>query len=265
MVLTIAGFDPSSGAGITADLKTIAAHGLYGASCITSLTVQSTQGVRYSQSLSSQLVRDTLRCLADDVSFAAIKIGMLGSASMLSAVTEFLTELVPAGVPVVLDPVLRSSSGRELLEVQGISLMRNELLRAVNWITPNLDELGELIQRPVTETGQVFEAASRLQTFSPGGLNVVVTGGHFPKPDDYLLTADGQALWLPGERVETRSTHGTGCAFSSALACRLALGDTPQVAARAAKDYVAEALRQAYPVGKGRGPMHHLWTLKPER
>ncbi|MHB1022984.1 MAG: bifunctional hydroxymethylpyrimidine kinase/phosphomethylpyrimidine kinase [Acidobacteriaceae bacterium] len=263
-VLTIAGFDPSSGAGITADLKTFAAHGLYGASCITSLTVQSTQGVRRNEPVAAALVGDTLACLADDICFAVIKIGMLGTASVLAEVTEFLAGLGDSRPPVVLDPVLRSSSGRELLDAEGVFRMRTELLGLIDWITPNIDELGVLVQESVTTGDQIPAAANRLQLLGrPHGLNIVVTGGHLSRPDDYLLAADGQALWLPGEWVETTSTHGTGCAYSSALASRLALGDTPEAAVKAAKGYVTEALRQAYPIGKGHGPMHHLWPLKP--
>ncbi len=261
VALTIAGFDPSSGAGMTADLKTFAAHGLFGVSCITSLTVQSTQGVWRSEPVAPETVRDTLRCLAEDVSFATIKIGMLGSAAVLSAVAEFLETLGGARPQVVLDPVLWASAGQKLIDKEGVVRMRNELLRLVDWVTPNTEELGILVERPVISAEMVPEAALQLQQVQGGKLNVVVTGGHLSRPDDFLRTADGETLWLPGEWVKTRSTHGTGCAYSSALACRLALGDAPVQAARGAKSYVAEALRRAVPVGKGRGPMAHLWPL----
>ena len=265
VVLTIAGFDPSGGAGVTADLKTIAAYRAYGVACITALTVQSTQGVRRTEPVAAELVRDTLACLVEDVELSAIKIGMLGTAGVVLVVSGFLRGLGRT-VPVVLDPVLRSSSGRQLLDAAGLAAMRGELLGLVDWVTPNTDELGALTGR--VEGGglpreQIAQSAAELQQEverqTGGQLNVVVTGGDLEPPDDYLLTATGARLWLAGERVETTSTHGTGCAFSSALACELALGNGPVMAVRAAKEYVAGAMRAAYPVGKGRGPMDHFW------
>ena len=270
VVLTIAGFDPSSGAGITADLKTIAAHGMYGVACATALTVQSTQGVRSVSPVSAAVVRDSLACLADDVSFSAIKIGMLATAENVSVVADFLAAMGPARPLTVLDPVLRSSSGRELLEPEGLRLMREHLLPLVDWITPNLDELEWLLREGLLREGQpdapkpssrqqIPSAAARLRAAAGGRLGVVVTGGDLEPPDDYVLAADGPGEWLAGERVQTTSTHGTGCAFSTALACCLAAGHAPVAAVASAKLYVAGALRHAYPVGRGAGPMNHLW------
>jgi len=258
VALTIAGFDPSSGAGITADLKVFAAHELYGVSAITALTVQSTQGVRRVEAVSGLLLRETLDCLAEDVDLAGIKIGMLGSAEMVGAVAGFLREAEVPRERVVLDPVLRSSSGRELLEASGAQILREELLPLVGWVTPNIDELAVLTSSHRMNAEQVPVAAGRLAGLSPG-LNVVVTGGHLDRPDDFLRTADGLEQWFAGERVETTATHGTGCAFSSALLCRLILGNGPVEAVSAAKTYVVEAMRAAYPIGKGRGPLHHLY------
>ncbi|MHB1699313.1 MAG: bifunctional hydroxymethylpyrimidine kinase/phosphomethylpyrimidine kinase [Acidobacteriaceae bacterium] len=276
VVLTIAGFDPSSGAGITADLKTIAAHGMYGVACATALTVQSTQGVRSVSPVSAAVVRDSLACLADDVSFSAIKIGMLATAENVSVVADFLAAMGPARPPTVLDPVLRSSSGRELLVPEGLRLMRERLLPLVDWITPNLNELEWLLREGLLREGQqdapksssrqqIPSAAARLRAAAGGRLSVVVTGGDLEPPDDYVLAADGLGEWLAGERVQTISTHGTGCAFSTALACCLAAnlasasGNAPVAAVASAKLYVAGALRHAYPVGRGAGPMNHLW------
>lgn len=277
VVLTIAGFDPSSGAGATADLKTIAAHEMFGVACITSLTVQSTQGVRRSEAVSAKLVGDTLGCLAEDVEFAAIKIGMLANAEIVRVVADFLRAMGPKRPPIVLDPVAMSSSEAELLDSAGLRLMRTDLLALVDWVAPNAEELGLLLQEPTPAREEIPQAALRLRMAAGGRLNVVVTNGHLAKPDDYLLAsadiaadpvADPVAVpgaagtlqeWLEGQRVETTSTHGTGCAFSTALACCLARGDAPLAAAQSAKRYVAQALGQAYPVGKGRGPMHHLW------
>jgi len=257
VALTAAGFDPSSGAGITADLKVFAAHEVYGVAAITALTVQSTQGVRRVEPVGDRVLRDTLECLAEDVGagyaqYAGVKIGMLGSAANVRALVSFLRA---AGIPrerVVLDPVLRSSSGAELLEPVGVGVLRDDLLELVGWVTPNVDELGILTREPVAGREQVQELAERL---AAPGLNVVVTGGHLDPPDDFLRTAAGHVTWFPGARVETTSTHGTGCVFSSALLCRLIAGDGAEDAVRGAKEFVRRALESATPVGRGKGPV----------
>ncbi|HUD23544.1 MAG TPA: bifunctional hydroxymethylpyrimidine kinase/phosphomethylpyrimidine kinase, partial [Acidobacteriaceae bacterium] len=169
-------------------------------------------------------------------------------------------------IPVVLDPVLRSTSGRELLDPAGVVLMRDRLLPQVDWITPNLDELGVLTGTVLVSRDDLPRACRALQTRtakSPDGhrLGIFATGGHLDPPDDYLLLPTGEGLWLPGERVHTRSTHGTGCALSSAFLSRLVLGDTPRQAAQAAKNYVSVALRTAVTIGSGLGPMNHLWLF----
>jgi hydroxymethylpyrimidine/phosphomethylpyrimidine kinase len=264
-VLTIAGFDPSSGAGVTADLMVFAAHGLFGTSCITSLTVQSTVGVRASSAVPTELVRDTLDCLQSDLPAEGIKIGMLATAANVAAVAGFLEGLRAreSRVPVVLDPVLRSSSGRDLLEAEGVRMMRDRLLPMVDWVTPNLEELGTLAGRIVMQKEDLPAAARDLQAMGRG-LNVVATGGHLIPPDDLLVRAGGEMDWLPGEQIVSRSTHGTGCAFSSALLSRLVLGDSGLGAAMMAKRYVAEAIRTAEPMGKGIGPVNHLWPMREE-
>jgi len=270
VALTIAGFDPGSGAGITADLKTFAAHGVYGIACISALTVQSTQGVKRVEPVEPILVRQTLDCLAGDVSLSGIKIGMLGSSGIVGEVSSFLASQSKtiARERIVLDPVLRSTSGAPLIDPVGVGLIREELLRRIGWITPNLEELALLAGEPgPLGRDQVASAAARLQEISRrvgnDELNIVVTGGHLGRPDDFLLTAAGEASWLPGEKIVTNSTHGTGCAFSSALLCSLISGGIPKKVVAAAKAYVTEALRCAYPVGKGKGPLNHLFRFDP--
>ena len=265
IVLTIAGFDPSSGAGVTADLMVFAAHGLFGTSCVTGLTVQSTMGVRATTPVSADIVHDTLDCLQSDLPLAGIKIGMLATAANVAMVSEFLEMLraVDRRVPVVLDPVVRSSSGRELLDPEGVSVLRRRLLPLVDWATPNLQEAGVLTGRTVRRREEMLDAAKVLQAMGEG-LNVVVTGGHLDPPDDLLLSASGEVVWLPGEKIVSRSTHGTGCAFSSALLSRIVLGDQTTIAAVMAKRYVAEAIRTATPIGHGAGPVNHLWPLKDD-
>ena len=264
-VLTIAGFDPSSGAGITADLMVFAAHGLFGTSCITALTVQSTTGVRGIEAVAAETVASTLECLEGDLAPAGIKLGMLAGGDTVGVVAEFLSAMRRRGrrVPVVLDPVIRSSSGGELLDGAGVVALRDQLLPLVDWITPNLEELGVLTGRKNLQREDLAASARQLQQMC-GELNVVVTGGHLTSPDDLLVTAAGEVLWLAGERIETRSTHGTGCAFSSALLSRLVLGEGAPAAVRGAKQYVAEAIRTATPIGQGFGPINHLWPLTPK-
>jgi hydroxymethylpyrimidine/phosphomethylpyrimidine kinase len=258
-VLTIAGYDPSSGAGITADLAVFAAHGLFGTSAITALTVQSTRGVLATHPVSSTILTDTLNHLTEDLPPAGVKIGMLATAANVSAVATYLTTLRP-NTPIVLDPILRSTSGSPLLDPEALDLLRTHLLPRVTWITPNLAELSLLTNLPVTTRDHLPPAATALRALSPH-LNVLATGGHLDPPDDLLLTAT-DTLWLPGHHIPSNSTHGTGCALSSALLSRFVLGDTPQAAAHAAKRYVAQAIRTATPMGHGKGPLNLLWPLQ---
>ena len=266
IALTIAGFDPSAGAGIAADLKVFAGHRLYGVAAITALTVQSTQGVRRVEPVSPEILRQTLHCLAEDLTLSGIKIGMLATEAVVEVVAQFLAESDVPAARIVLDPVLRSTSGHTLLSVQGVQRLKIDLLPQVGWITPNIDELAILAETSVPDLKAIPEAAARLARQHPG-LNIVVTAGHLDPPDDFLLTAGnpihgkGPAQWFPGQHIQTTATHGTGCAFSSALLSRLITGDPPPQAVAAAKTYVREAIEAAKPIGKGRGPLHHLYRL----
>jgi hydroxymethylpyrimidine/phosphomethylpyrimidine kinase len=259
IVLTIAGFDPSSGAGATADLKTIAAHGLYGSAVITALTVQTTQGVRGWEPVEPKLVRDTLEALTADMSPAGVKIGMLGSGEVAAVVAEFLADHQLRNV--VLDPVVRSSSGADLLDEKGFATLRDRLLGLADVITPNLTEAGMLADMEANDLTSMHEACRKLKAL--GARSVVVTGGHLAEPTDLLAETqpDGSLSFrmYPGERISTENTHGTGCAFSTALACNLALGATLADAVQAAKAYVTEALRNSFAVGKGTSPINHLF------
>ncbi|HEY4381905.1 MAG TPA: bifunctional hydroxymethylpyrimidine kinase/phosphomethylpyrimidine kinase [Acidobacteriaceae bacterium] len=274
-VLTIAGFDPSSGAGVTADLMVFAAHGLFGTSCITGLTVQSTVGVESSHPVAAEIVANTLECLDTDLPPVGVKIGMLSNASNTRVICEYLENIrvrdskteAPEPTLTVLDPVRRSSSGRELLDADGVDMVRGRLLGLVDWVTPNLVELAALSGVPVDMKNDVPVACRALHelvgTRKDGSrLGVFATGGHLDPPDDFVLTGDGEEFWLPGEWVKTRATHGTGCALSSAFLSRLVLGDKPRDAAIAAKAYVTGALREAVEIGAGRGPMNHLWVIR---
>jgi hydroxymethylpyrimidine/phosphomethylpyrimidine kinase len=260
-VLSIAGYDPSAGAGVLADLKTFSAMRVYGMACVTALTVQSTQGVRRVVPVDPDIVVETLDCLVEDVSFSSIKVGMLGDSAVAAAVFRWLWRH-PA-INVVLDPVAKSSSGNDLLDLEGQTLLRKEGLARANWITPNLPELALITNFPLPIANADVEAAARRLLELAGkqnnpGLRIVVTGGHASAPDDLLLTQD-TCRWYRGEFIPTSSTHGTGCAFSSALASRLALGDKDVAAVQGAKNYVSGTLRHAYSVGRGNGPGNHFW------
>ncbi len=261
IVLSIAGFDPVSGAGVTADVKTIAAHGCYGTCCITALTVQSTLGVRRVEPVSPALVRDTLRELAADLPPDAVRIGMLGSAEVAEAVADFLEQL-PAGTPSVLDPILHSSSGAGLLDTGGVEVLRSRLMALATVLTPNLDEAAVLTGRQVTSIEQMRSAAAGLQQL--GASNVVLKGGHLEgEAVDLLSCVDPPCCReFRGPRIESRATHGTGCAFATALACNLALGVALPEAVAAAKAYVATAVGRAHSLGSGHGPMNHLFRLE---
>ena len=261
VVLTIAGFDPSCGAGVTADIKTIAAHGCYGTACITALTVQTTVGVQRVEPVSKQIVRDTLRELAADMPPAAVRIGMLGSGDVLDAVAEFLESAKPPNV--VLDPIFKASSGAALLDDRGVARLAKVLLPLAYVITPNIDEAAALTGLPVGNLEQMKAAARKLHEM--GAQSVVVTGGHLERAIDVLSTVlpEGNCdqLEFASDRLRSNSTHGTGCAFATALAANLAQGRQLQYAIVLAKAYVTKAISRAFPLGKGPGPLHHLYRM----
>jgi hydroxymethylpyrimidine/phosphomethylpyrimidine kinase len=264
VVLTIAGFDPSSGAGVTADMKTIAAHGCYGVACITALTVQSTAGVRRVQAVDAGLVAETLAELASDMEIAAVHIGMLGSGKVVQAVADFLVEHKMANV--VLDPVLKSSSGTGLLDAAGVRLLKENLLPLSTIVTPNVDEAAALTGLGVSDPEQMRAAARKLHDM--GASAVVVTGGHLEKAIDLLSFTGKRGIeqeLFKSARLKSNSTHGTGCAFATALACHLALGRGLPEAVLLTKAYVAAAISNAHPLGHGIGPVHHLYRMQQQR
>ncbi|HKD13286.1 MAG TPA: bifunctional hydroxymethylpyrimidine kinase/phosphomethylpyrimidine kinase [Candidatus Angelobacter sp.] len=255
VVLSIAGYDPSSGAGVTADIKTIAAHGCYAITCITALTVQSTQGVKRFETMDASVITETLEELAADFSIAAVRIGMLGSAEAARAVAAFIRRQRSPNV--VLDPVLKSSSGTDLISRDGAQVLKEKLLTLAHVITPNLDEAAALTGLPVSNLDEMQAAALQLRRF--GAQNVIITGGHLNPPIDLLSLAETPEIKLfKGKKISSQSTHGTGCAFATSLACNLALGRNLIHATRAAKLYVTAALRRAVHLGKGTGPINHL-------
>ena len=259
LLLTIAGFDPSCGAGIAADLKTFAAHGCYGVAAITSLTVQSTEGVQAVHNTPSAELREQLEVLAKDCDIAAVKIGMLGNRGNAVVVAEFLDAHKFAHV--VHDPVMKSSSGTELLDAAGIKYLATELLKRSTVITPNVPEAEILTGMEIKDVADMEAAARKIVEM--GAHAVIVKGGHMERAIDVLF--DGERIaQLGGDRVKADNYHGTGCTFASAIAAQLASGRGLTEAAMLAKAYVTKAIEKGYAIGKGRIPLDHFYRLRTE-
>jgi hydroxymethylpyrimidine/phosphomethylpyrimidine kinase len=259
ILLTIAGFDPSCGAGTAADLKTFAAHGCYGVAAITALTVQNTQGVEDVQNTPSAMLRAQLESLAKDSEIVAIKIGMLGNRGNAAVVAEFLDANKVAHV--VHDPVMRSSSGTELLDSSGVKFLIAELLKRSSVITPNVPEAEILTGIKIKDVADMEAAARKIVEM--GARAVIVKGGHMERAVDVLF--DGtEIVQLAGDRVKEESLHGTGCTFAAAIAAQLASGRVLREAAMLAKAYVTKAIEKSYATGKGPAPLDHFYRLRIE-
>ena len=259
ILLTIAGFDPSCGAGTVADLKTFAAHGCYGVAAITSLTVQNTVSVEVVHNTPAAELREQLDVLAKDCEIAAVKIGMLGNRGNAVVVGEFLDANKFAHV--VHDPVMKSSSGTELLDAGGIKYLASELIKRSSVITPNIAEAEILTGMTIKDVADMEAAARKIVEM--GARAVIVKGGHMDKAVDVLF--DGtEMVQMGGEKVKTDNMHGTGCTFAAAIAAQLAGGRPLTEAAMLAKAYVTKAIEKGYAVGKGRVPLDHFYRLKIE-
>jgi hydroxymethylpyrimidine/phosphomethylpyrimidine kinase len=260
-ILSIAGSDPSGGAGIQADIKAISAQGGYAMAAITALTAQNTQGVRAVEMVAPGMVAAQIAAIHDDIDIHAVKIGMLGSGDIVRAVAGALAGL---NMPVVLDPVMVAKGGDRLLAPDAVEALRTALLPLAHVITPNLPEAADLLGCPEARDRDGMEAQARaLLALGPGA--VLLKGGHLAGGDspDLLLDADG-AHWLDGPRHATGNTHGTGCTLSAALAAELGHGrPLPEAAARA-KAFVATAIAAAdrLSVGHGHGPTHHFHAFE---
>jgi len=259
ILLTIAGFDPSCGAGVVADLKTFAAHGCYGIAAITSMTVQNTQGVEAVHNTPSAELREQLDVLAKDSEISAVKIGMLGNRGNAVVVGEFLDA---HKFPVVVhDPVMKSSSNSELLDNAGVKYLTTELLKRCTVITPNVPEAEILAGMTINTVADMEEAAKKIGEM--GAKAVIVKGGHMDRAVDVVF--DGKEVHqLSGDKVKLENTHGTGCTFASAITAQLAAGRPLVEAATLAKAYVVKAIEKAYPVGKGRVPLDHFYRMRIE-
>ena len=259
ITMTIAGSDSGGGAGIQADLKTFSAIGVYGCSVITALTAQNTRAVTDIFPISPDFVRAQMDAVFSDIDVDAVKIGMLGDAGLIRAVRDGLKAYKPRWV--VLDPVMVAKSGDALLAPQAVASLLSDLIPLADIITPNLPEAATLLdsKSEIDTPDAMVTVAQRLLALGPKA--VLLKGGHLGGQDsaDLLVTADG-STWLPGRRIETRNTHGTGCTLSSAIAAHLALGKTLEEATKSAKAYISNAILAAdrLQIGQGHGPVHHF-------
>jgi hydroxymethylpyrimidine/phosphomethylpyrimidine kinase len=254
--LTIAGSDSGGGAGIQADLKTFAAHGVFGTCAITAVTAQNTVGVTMIEALSPAMVSAQIDAVADDLPPHATKIGMLANASIVQCVADAIRRHRLPNV--VLDTVMVAKSRARLLDDDAIAAMVSQLLPLAVVATPNVPEAEALTGRRINTVLDLHRAAARIVEL--GAQAVLVKGGHLDGPAIDVLFSGGKTVELSSKRIDSRHTHGTGCTFSAAIAARLALGDDLEQAARAAKDYVTRAIAQAPGLGKGHGPLQHFPT-----
>lgn len=258
LVLTVAGLDPTAGAGILADIKTFAANQVYGLACVSAMTVQNTHGAHSYVAVDAEMLEQQLESLLSDLQPRAVKLGMLGSAATVEVVARQL-QRHPAPW-VVLDPVWKATSGAALMDAAGWQALRERLLPLVSVVTPNVYEACELARQAAsTQMADLEQAAIAIRELGPR--YVVITGGHLDRPTDLLY--DGEKfVTMAGDRVRTPNTHGTGCTFSAALAANLANGKQMQDAVVLAKAYLTAALKQAYAIGGGPGPLNHLYRLQ---
>jgi hydroxymethylpyrimidine/phosphomethylpyrimidine kinase len=258
LVLTIAGYDPSSGAGVTADIKTIAAHGCYGVAVITALTVQSTSGVKSVYPVDERVLVESLEELTADVKVSAVHVGMLGNGPVALAVAAFLDQ---AQLPnLVVDPVLKASSGATLLDDAGLEVLRARILPLAAVITPNLEEAELLTGMRIENSEDMKAAAGALHAM--GAQAAIITGGHLEHAIDVLSVKNDYVQVFRAERVVSPNTHGTGCAFATSVTCQLALGRSLSAAVLLTKAYITDTIRNSYSIGKGTGPINHMYQMK---
>jgi hydroxymethylpyrimidine/phosphomethylpyrimidine kinase len=256
--LTIAGSDSGGGAGIQADLKTFAAHRVYGTSAVTAVTAQNTLGVTMWRALGTDLVTAQIEAVAGDIGADAVKVGMLANAAIVEAVAAAIAAL---DLPhVVVDPVMVAKGGDRLLEETAVAALRSELLPLAHIVTPNVPEAELLIGRPIKTIADMRSAGERILKLGPRV--VLVKGGHLEGPEsvDVACTAH-ESFEVRRPRIDTRRTHGTGCTLSSAIAANLAVGLDDRTAILNARDYLDGAIRHAPDIGRGHGPLAHFWRL----
>lgn len=267
-VLTIAGSDSSGGAGIQTDLKTFAAYGVHGMSVITAITAQNTIGVLGVESVSEKMVREQIRAIFDDIEVDAIKVGMLSDINIIKIVADAIS--VYRVNNVVVDPVMISTSGFDLINSQAKSVLVNELLPKANLITPNLSEAQCILYQidknnklKISNSKDMVDAGKIISDFTKN--HVLIKGGHLEdRPCDVLVTKDKEVFFYDNERINTKNTHGTGCTLSSAIASNLALGYPIEKAVANAKKFITDAIRNSLDIGHGCGPTNPMGEIYKE-
>lgn len=258
VALTIAGSDSSGGAGIQADIKTFQAHGVFAMSVITAVTAQNTQKVYDVQEIRPQLVKDQITCLFEDATIHAVKIGMVSSIELITAIAAALKEVNPPLV--VLDPVMISKSGYRLLKPDAQEALVQHLFPLAEVVTPNIFEAEALVGKKIRTLDEMKAAAEAILKLSAN--KVVVKGGHLEEAVATDILYDGNRFKeLQSRRIDTQNTHGTGCTFSSAIAANLALGKDFFTAVTNAKTYITGAIQHSLSIGKGYGPINHFFDL----
>lgn len=261
-VLTIAGTDSSGGAGVSADLKTFMAQGVYGANVIVSVTAQNTLGVQSVQMIPSEVITQQIQSIAEDLSISAVKTGMLGDVQTVNTVAKALKKYNFGNY--ILDPVMVAKGGAKLLSDEAILALKTQLLPLAVMVTPNIPEAEVLSGMTIQTHEDIMAAAYQLQLL--GAKNVLLKGGHGKELTvyDFALLADGSHFWLKSQRVDTERTHGTGDTLSAAIAAQRVLGCDMKTAIIKAKAYVDATIRSGIQVGHGHGPLNHLAVITKE-
>lgn len=256
-VLTIAGSDTCGGAGIQADLKTFSAHGTYGMSVITAVTVQNTQGVFGCQDITPDIIKGQIDAIYTDIDVSAVKVGMVSKIETIHAIADKLEQYQAKNV--VVDPVMISKSGFDLMHPDAKETLIKRLLPLAFVVTPNLPEAEVMTGMRIENLEQMEQAARMI--YKMGAKNVLIKGGHLEHDATDLLFDGEKVIALKSERIPTKNTHGTGCTLSSAIAANLARGKSVEEAVRISKDYITVAIEHALEIGKGVGPTNHFYEL----
>ncbi len=258
--LTIAGSDSSGGAGIQADIKTFSAFGIYGMSVITAVTAQNTCGVYGIQNVSDDIIQKQMDAVFKDIPPNAVKIGMTSSASIIEVIADRLKFYEAKNI--VLDPVMISTSGSRLLNADAISILQKKLFPLASLITPNIPEAEVLSGLNVCNKKDMEQAA--LKIYEQSGSNVLLKGGHCTSDSCDFFFNGKNGVWFKAEKINNPNTHGTGCTLSSAICANLALEKSLEDSIHCAKEYINGALKAMLDLGKGSGPLNHLWNLQTE-
>ena len=257
VVLSIAGSDSSGGAGIQADIKTIIANGCFAETAITALTAQNTLGVRDIMNVTPEFLENELDAIFEDIRPDAVKIGMVSDKNLIKSIAKKLKQYQAKNI--VVDPVMVATSGSKLLSDDAISTLIEELIPLADIITPNIPEAEVLSGMSIKNTSDMEEAIKIISKL--GSKSVLLKGGHRINDANDLLFYNNELTWINGKRINNPNTHGTGCTLSSAIACGLADGLSIERSVLNAKNYVYGAIKQNFDIGKGSGPLYHMYKL----